>query len=264
MKQLFQFLILIVFLFTVACGSSDEDKARIKIGQAKNLLQQQDTLNALLTLDSIPKLFPKAIYTGNAAKKFAGKLRFEILQKKENELDSLNVFIAEKEKSFVKEKTEFDRYAQYIPKRQTFKRGWNRSFIQVHLNEHGDLYLSSNFYGEHWLNHTGIKVYDKGDNASTEQVPLGNVDNHHSDFMKSKWEKVSFRNGKSDDVIRFIANNVDRRLKAVFQGKKYYYIVLEKYDKEAIREALLLSKALKRKAKQEKEIATLQKKLNIQ
>ncbi|NLB92257.1 MAG: hypothetical protein GX792_02415, partial [Bacteroidales bacterium] len=61
----------------------------------------------------------------------------------------------------------------------------------------------------------------------------------------------------------FIANNVDRNLKAVFLGNEYYYIILESYDKQAVRDALLLSAALKQKSTLEAEIATLQKQLNI-
>ncbi len=62
-----------------------------------------------------------------------------------------------------------------------------------------------------------------------------------------KWEKVSYRDGKDNGVIEFIAKNADRRLKAVFLGKRYYYIILETYDKEAVKKALELSKAIKKR-----------------
>ncbi len=39
---------------------------------------------------------------------------------------------------FVKEKTDIDRYTRYIHKRQTFDRAWDRSYIQVHLDETGN------------------------------------------------------------------------------------------------------------------------------
>jgi hypothetical protein len=247
-----------------ACGPSDEDKARAKMDEAKALLQNQDTAAALLQLDSIPRLYPEAMYSINAAKNLANEIRFEVLQRTEAELDSVKLEVAGLEKNFVKEKTEFDRYTQYIHKRQTFKRAWDRSYIQVHLDERGELYLSSNYHGDHWLNHTGLRVYDGGDDAKTETIPIGSVDNHRSDFMDAKWEKVSYRNGKDNGVMEFIANNVDRNLKAVFLGDEYYYIILEKYDKEAVRDALALSKAIKKRNKLEGEIKTLEKQLNIQ
>jgi hypothetical protein len=262
--RFFSSLIIVVFILSfISCGPSEEDKARAKLNLAKTLLSKQDTSNALLQLDSIPSLFPGAVYSVNAAKNLGSEIRFELLQQKEAELDSLNIKITALEKSFVKEKTQFDRYTQYIHKRQTFKRAWDRSYIQVHLDERGELFLSSNYHGEQWLNHTGLRVYDQGEDAKTEKVPLDDVNNHHSDFMEAKWEKVSYRNGKSDAVIEFIANNVDRRLKAVFLGDRHYYIILETYDKEAVRDALALSKAIKAKTQLEAEVLDLQNKLQI-
>ena len=163
----------------------------------------------------------------------------------------------------MKEKTQFDRYAQYTHKRQTFKRAWDRSYIQVHLDERGEIYLSSNYHGEKWLNHTGLRVYDNGEDAKTATIPLDDVNNHRSDFLESKWEKVSYRNGKDNGVIDFIAKNVNRRLKAVFLGDRYYYIILETYDKEAVRDALALSKAIKRRNGLTAEIKGLQNKLQV-
>jgi hypothetical protein len=264
MKQAILYITLVLFIGITACGPSDEDKARVKVEQAKQLLLQQDTTAALHKLDSIQKLFPEAVYSINAAKNLAKDVRFELYQRTESELDSLTITITELEKNFEKEKTEFDRYTQYIHKRQTFKRAWDRSYIQVHLDERGELYLSSNYFGDHWLNHTGLRVYDSGEDAKTEKIPLGTPDNHHSDFMESKWEKVSYRNGKDNGVIEFISQHVDRNLKAVFLGEEYYYIILETYDKEAVRDALALSKAIKKRKKLEGQIKALEKRLNIQ
>ncbi len=263
MKISIQYLLIFVVLILSACGPSDEDRAKVKLDYAKLLIQKSDTINAMLHLDSIPKLYPEAVYASNAAKNILKDLQFDLMQRKEAELDSVKVQIAELEKSFVKEKTEFDRYTQYIHKRQTFKRAWDRSYIQVHLDERGELYLSSNYHGENSLNHTGLRVYDKGDDAKTETIPLGTVDNHQSDFMDAKWEKVSYRNGKDNGVIAFIAENIDRNLKAVFLGNKHYYIILETYDKEAVRDALALSKRIKKAKQIESEITVLKKQLGI-
>ncbi len=257
---LFLFLLAVAY---VSCGPSDEDKARVKLKQAQTLLEKNDTLAALRHLDSIPGLFPKAQYAVNSAKNLQKEVQFDLLHRKEAQLDSLKVKIAVLEKPFQKEKTEFDRYSQYIHKRQNFERAWDRSFIQIHLDERGDIYLSSNYHGKNWLNHTALRVYDQGDDAKTEEIPLNTADNHQSDFMEAKWEKVSYRNGKDNGVMEFIAKHADRNLKAVFLGKEYYYIILESYDKQAVIDALALSKALVEKRNAEAEIQALKKKLNI-
>jgi hypothetical protein len=253
----------IFFISLFSCGPGDEDKARVKLNLAKTLLEKQDTISALLQLDSISRLYPEAVYSINAAKNLSNEVNFDLLQKREIELDSLKVKIANLENSFVKEKTEFDRYTQYIHKRQTFQRAWDRSYIQVHLDELGNIYLSSNYHGKNSLNHVALRVYDGDDDAKTDTIPLNNPNNHHSDFMEAKWEKVSYRSGADNGVIEFIANNTDRRLKAVFIGNEYYYIILEDYDKIAVRDALALSKATKQKLKLESQIQSLQNKVNI-
>lgn len=263
MKRVFTISLLLAIMLIVSCGPSDEDRASLKLKQARALLEKNDTVAALLHLDSIPELFPKAVYAVNSAKNLISEIEFDLLHKKEAELDSLLVAIADLEKPFEKEKTPYDRYTQYIHKRQNFQRSWDRSYIQVHLDERGELYLSSNYHGEQWLNHKGLRVYDQGDDAKTEEIPVGDPDNHRSDFMEAKWEKVTYRNGKDNGVMEFIANNTDRRLKAVFLGDRYHYIILETYDKQAVKDAIALSQALKKRSKLENEIKGLQKKLDI-
>ncbi|KAF0236656.1 MAG: hypothetical protein FD181_2560 [Prolixibacteraceae bacterium] len=263
MKYSVSFFAILLAIVFIACGPSDEDRARTKLNFAKVLLEKQDTTAALLQLDSILKLFPKAPYSLNAAKNLMAEVNFELLHRKEAMLDTMKNRIAVLENSFVKEKTEFDRFTRYIHKRQTFQRAWNRSFIQVHLDERGELYLSSNYHGKNPINHVGLRVYDGGDDAKTDSVPLGDPNNHQSDFMGFKWEKVTYRDGKDNGVIGFIANYADRKLKAVFLGKGQNYIILEEFDKLAVKDALALSKAIKSKNGLEKEIQILQKKLQI-
>ena len=79
--------------------------------------------------------------------------------------------------------------------------------------------------------------------------------------MNTHWEKVSYTNGKDNGVIQFIADNADRNLKAVFLGQRMYFIVLQPFDKEAVKDALTLSNALKLKIQLEKEIRELQSKM---
>jgi hypothetical protein len=264
MKHSIYFVALCLAVLMVSCGPSDEEKARAKMNYAKILLEKQDTTQALLQLDSIARLYPKAPYSINAAKNMITEINFELLRRTEAELDLTISLIAKLESSFVKEKTEFDRYTQYIHNRQTLQRSITRSFIQIHLDERGEMFLSSNYYGKTSINHFGLRVYDGELSAKTDSIPLGDPMNHQSDFMEFKWEKVSYRNGKDNGVIQFIADNADRNLKAVFLGKGQQYIILESYDKAAVKDALALSNTLKRRAILVKEVQVLQKKLKIE
>lgn len=257
---------IIVGIFFLAvlfsCGKSYKKRAAEKFELAVSICENGDSVTALQQLDSIPRLFPEAFETVTKAKELNKKINSEILFRKQDQLDRVNTEIEELAQSFDTEKTEYDQFTQYIHKRQNSEHRWNQSFIQLHLDERGELYISSNYYGAEWLNHVGLRVYDGVFQAKTDTVLLDDPNNHHSEFMNTHWEKVRYKNGKDNGVIQFIADNTERNLKAVFLGKRMYYIVLEQYDKQAVKDALALSNALKSKIKLEKEIKELHKKVN--
>jgi len=259
LTRLFFIVALASLLFS--CGKSEKELAAERLVLAENIYQKGDTTQALQHLDTIRMKYKEAIQTLAKADQFRKKIYGDLFYKKQDEMDTLKVQLEKLESKFVKEKTDFDRYTQYIHKRQQFERRWNKSFIQIHLDERGELYISSNYYGDQWLEHTGLRVYDQDIQAKTEKIGLDNVLNHRSDFMDTKWEKVSYRDGADNGVIEFIAEHADRNLKAVFLGSRYYYIILEEYDKQAMKDALALSKLLKQKAKLEQEIQSLQSKV---
>lgn len=257
-------IVLVILLFSVlfSCGKSTKKRAAEKLNLAVSLCDKGDSLTAILHLDSIRMLYPEAFETIGKAKELSNKINSEFLFRKQEQFDKLNVRETELEKMFTKEKTEYDRYTQYNHKMQNFERRWDQSFIQLHLDERGELFISSNYYGEKWINHIGLRVYDGTFQAKTDSVPLNDTNNHHSEFMGTHWEKVSYKNGKDNGVIQFIADNSERNLKAVFLGQRMSYIVLEQYDKQAVKDALALSNALKLKIQLEKEIMALQEKVN--
>ena len=148
--QIFTFALLTAFI--ISCGNPDKKRAAQRLSLAESLYQQGDTSTALAHLDSIRKMYPSAIQTVVAADQQKKKIYSEIVFRKQNELDSTLAHIARLEPKFDAEKTEFDRYTQYIHKRQNFDRRWNKSFIQFHLDELGNLYMSSNYYGDQWQN----------------------------------------------------------------------------------------------------------------
>ena len=253
---------LIVLAGLFSCGKSYKERAAEKFELAVSLCLNGDSVTALQQLDSIPRLFPEAFETVSKAKDLNKKINSEILFRKQDQLDRVKAKQEELEKLFTTEKTEYDRFTQYIHKRQNSERRWNQSFIQLHLDERGELYISSNYYGAEWLNHVGIRVYDGVFQAKTDSVLLDDPNNHHSEFMNTHWEKVTYKKGKDNGVIQFIADNTERNLKAVFLGKRMYYIVLEQYDKQAVKEALELSSVMKSRLQLETEISALQKKVN--
>ncbi len=261
MKQIRFFIFLSLSALLFACGNSDKKQAAARISLAQQLCQQGDTTTALAHLDSVRRLYPGAIQAVVNADQQKKNIYAEILFRKQDEMDSTLARIARIEPNFNAEKTEFDRYTQYVHKKQNFDRRWNKSYIQFHVDELGNLYMSSNYYGSQWLDHTGIRVYDGDIQAKTDTIGIGDPNNHRSDFMDYVWEKVSYRNGKDQGVIEFIANHPDRKLKAVFLGNKQFYILLEEYDIQAAKDALVFAALLKKKQVLEKELKSLQSKV---
>lgn len=256
-KQLFIIVPLIVFL---SCGESQRELAVKKINMAKQFALQGDTIVALNYLSSIHIDYPKADVQIGIARNIQSGLYRQLIDNRRIQLIRNDSLISLLETNFNKEKTQFDRYTQYIHKRQSFNRSWDRSFLQVHLDERGILYLSSNYMGREWLMHTGIRVYDGKLMAKSETIEADSPFNHRNDFLDYKWEKVSYMNGKADSVIQFIAEHPDLNLKCVFLGNRYYYILLEDYDIQAITDALALSKAIKQKTILQEEITVFTEK----
>ncbi|MDA3927626.1 MAG: hypothetical protein PF541_01615 [Prolixibacteraceae bacterium] len=264
MKKLFLFLSSILLIcFFLSCGPSQREMAVRQINSAKQSILNGDTLQSISKLDSVSKLYPKAEIQIGVAKNMTKELYQQLKDKRVLQSIKNDSLLQALESKFIKEKTEFDTYTQYIPKRQTFNRSWDRSFLQVHLDERGELYLSSNYMGKEWLRHTGIRVYDGKHQAKSEKIELDNQLNHQSDFLDHKWEKVSYMNGKADSVIHFIAENPTLNLKCVFIGKRYYYILLEKYDIESVIDALALSDAIKRQKELAIEIKVYESKIKL-
>lgn len=257
-------IVLVILFLSVlfSCGKSYKKRADEKLNLSISICEKGDSLTALIQLDSIRVLYPEALEAIGKAKELSKKINSEFLFRKQEQFGKLTNQLNELESMFTKEKTDYDRFTQYIHKMQNLERRWNQSFIQLHLDERGELYISSNYYGEQWLNHIGLRVYDGVFQAKTDSVPLTDTNNHHSEFMDTHWEKVSYTKGKDNGVIQFIADNAERNLKAVFLGQRMYFIVLEQFDKQAVKDALALSNALKLKIQLEKEIKELQKKVN--
>jgi len=253
------FLVLLLLVF-VACGPSQREKAVGVVANAEAMAASGDTLNAIDLLKTVPVQYPKAKVQIEVSKKIADELYRQLIDNRKAQLVALDKSISQLEEGFIKEKTEFDTYVQYIPKRLKFSQSWNKSFIQVNLDERGEIFLTSHYMGKGWLRHTAIKVYDEGLESQTEKVALDDPNNRKSDFLEYKWEKVSYTQGRSDLLIQFIAKNYQRNLKCAYMGSNYYYIVLEGFNKEAIHDAYVLSQNIKQRKQLQLDISTLEKK----
>jgi hypothetical protein len=255
-------VVISISLIVFACGLSQRDNAAGKLNEAKALIAEGDTLKAIEILKSIPVQLPKAKIQVGVSKNMTDDLYRQMIDNRKAQVASTEKLITALELNFSKEKTQYDMFVQYTPLYLSKSKSWNRSFLQVNLDERGELFLTSNYMGKDWLRHTSIKIYDEELQSKSPEVPLNDPNNRESDFLDYKWEKVSYTNGKSDSVIKFIVDNINRDLKCVYIGENYYYIILEEINKEAIKDAYNLSNAIRRRNDLKNKIKELETKRN--
>jgi hypothetical protein len=248
----------LVVLSIVACGPSEPQLAVDKLNLAESLLASGDTVVALQHLDSIPAKYPKAKVEVRKTIQLNNRIVVSMMMERRNKLQECKAVIDTLASGFVAEKGEFERLTNYIPVSQNSTGNWSKSFLKMWLNEKGDLFLSSNYYGAIWLNHYAIRIYNAGLQVQSDSVPVGDPYNYHGDFNGMKWERITFRPAQSEPTIRFIAENYSLPLKALFIGKQQSAIIMEERDKKAAKMVVEYADALKVKIRLEAEIAALQ------
>lgn len=257
MSKIFSIIsILCITFIVISCKPSQRELAVVKTDEAQKYLDSGDTLKALSILDSLPFLYPKAKFQIDVSKNIKDDVYRQLIDKKKEQLNKINNSIAELESKFLKEKTEFDLYTQYIPLEQVKIRSRNATYLQVNLDERGELYLTSNYYGKAWANHYSVKVYDGALSAETPKISSDSRLRTTNTFLDYKWEKVSYTEGNSDEVIKFIIENKDKKLKCAFNS---YIIFLDKSNIEAIINSYNLSIAIKKVGSLKEEIKLLEK-----
>ncbi len=257
MKTQITIALILLAIFT-ACGPKREDLARSKFEKAHELFKNQQFNDAKLTIDTINEYFSDQIEYTTRAKDL---LRTITINEQKNNLRFLDSLLAIKEGELKPLLKNFNESAEYGPrkvlihKRQKPENSYNRVYLRAHLNLEGDFYISSHYTGPSHINHNQIKVYFSKNHALSEKVEQDGFQNRQFEDGENVWEVVNYKDGKDNGVIDFIASNWNKSLKVQFIGKKYYYIVMEQFDKEAIRDGYEISFVLKeiKRIKEEKE-----------
>jgi hypothetical protein len=246
-----------VLYMAASCGPSREERAAFMLKQARNSLMLQDTASALLMLDSIPRLHPRALYSVGAAMNLKREILWEIQKRKQVSLDSVEAEIRNLQANFVFSRGEFERSGRYTHSRLLPERNLSRSYLKPEVTEKGDLVLVSQLVGSR-INHTRIRVYDGDLECRSDSVPAGSADYYGSSFLGRGWERVTFRNGRENGVIEFIASNGGNNLKTAFLGKGSVVIFLEEGDRKAIGDTYALALLIRQRNQLHQEIGSLQ------
>ena len=181
----------------------------------------------------------------------------------DSQLDELKAgFVFEKDSAY-------EEIGNYIWKRQTIERNVQRCYVRCGVNEEGEMYLASVFYGGKPIEHTSIRLSTKdGQEAETTSIPFDGGLNYRFTDLGQTTEVVTYKGEHCESAVKLIYANEKERIKVEYKGGKPYTIYMADADKEAIVKTFNLATVLSDihnmetlKAKSAKKIDYLNQKL---
>lgn len=251
-------------VITLAGCNQTEKEAQARLNKARTMFEHNEFAAAKNEIDSIRVRYPKEFkilkegltLMRNVEQKEAERnIAFcdSLLPIKENEALEL-------EKNFILEKdSDYNEIGNFVWKQQTIERNVQRCYIRSGVNEKGEIYLASVYFGGKPINHTSIKLsIPGGEYAETPAIPYDGGLNYHFKDLGNTTEVVTYQGEKCEDAVKFIYANSKERIKIEYTGGKPYIIYMADADKKAIAATLDLAVVLNdiEKMKKEKEKAT--------
>lgn len=258
----------------IGCNNN-EKKAQARLDSARNMYERNELFAAKSEIDSIRILYPKefkvireglTLMRQVEQKEAERNLAFcdSLIPIRQQELEGLK-------KGFNLEKdSTYNEIGNYVSKQQTIERNIQRCYIRSGVNEKGEMYLASVYFGANPLNHTGIKLSTKdGLFAETPAIPYDGGLNYRFKDLGNTTEVVTYQGEKCEDAVKFIFANQKERIKVEYTGGKPYVLYIADADKKAIASTYELATVLsdiekltKEKEKAIKKLAYLEKKLS--
>lgn len=241
MKQLF--LSITVCTVLAACGPTEHDQAVKYAEKAREALEKGDTATALCLADTIHANFPKETAVRRMADTLVWHIEYDrltqslpTLSRQIKSADSVFTAISPKFK-FYKD-VKYEDTGHFEHRLLVTEKGVNRCYLKPEVDERGTVSVASHYIGAH-AEHTGFAVV-VGDYAISTGEDL---DISKFDDEETYHEIMTPSDEKSLDMMRFIAEHADERVRVILEGKPYTYY-LNTSEKQAFRESFILHKAL--------------------
>ena len=265
--------ILLFVLLLAGCGEGKE--AQMLLEEAKIMYENKHFIAAKSMIDSINITFPREIEVRKEALTLmrlvergesAQNISYcdSLLPIRTGELDNLK-------KGFVFEKDSvYDEIGNFIWKAMTIERNTERSYIRCGVNENGEMYMASVYFGGRAIEHSGLKLSVKdGTFAETPVIPYDGGVNYRFKDLGNTTEVVTYMGDHCKSIANFVsAIDPKERIKAEYTGGKPFTLYLSDNDKKAINATYELASVLseisilqKEKAKSEKKIILIDEKL---
>lgn len=236
-------------LALTGCDNTKRE-AQERLEKARTYYENNDFFAARSEIDSLRAQYPKEI---EALKEALTLMRQVDLKEAErniafcdslmpirlHEADSLKAgFTFEKDSAY-------EEIGNYIWKQQTIERNVQRCYVRCGVDENGEMYLASVYYGGHPIDHTSIKLSTpEGLYAETASIPYDGGVNYHFKDMGSTTEVVTYKGTNAQDAIKFIYDHAQERIRVEYKGGKPYVIYMAEADKKALVATYNLATAL--------------------
>ena len=268
------FVITITLLLFTGCGKGND--AQKRLDNAKVMYENKLFIAAKSEIDSINILYPREIEIRKEALTL-----MRLVERGESErniaycdsiIPILTGRLGDLKKGFILEKdSTYDRIGNYIWSTMTVERNLERSYIRCGVNEDGEMYIASVYFGGNPIEHSGLKFSTKdGIFAETPSIPYDGGVNYRFKDMGSTTEVVTYKGEHCKSLADLIYIIDDKeRVKAEYMGGKTYSLYLSDNDKKAIKATYELALVLneihsmqKEKVKSEKRISLIDEKIN--
>ena len=227
------------------CGDGGEKEAQVRLQKAEAALQQDNFSEAKLQIDSIKMLHPKAFEARKQGIKLMQQVDLKeqqktlvyldsMMQVKQLQLDSIKGrFVFEKD-------TAYQDIGNWFYPTQVVEKNVGRSFLRAHVNELGEMSLTSIYCAGGTLNHTSVKVSVGDTFAETPMVK----DSYTTTDLGRTIEKADYKLGEDGGVAGFIVANADKNIQLTFIGDKTWRTAMQKTDRQAFVELTDLARIL--------------------
>ena len=236
---------LLALAVLAGCGDGGEKEAQMRLRKAEAALQQENFSEAKLQIDSIKMLHPKAFEARKQGIKLMQQVDLKeqqktlvyldsMMQVKQLQLDSIKGrFVFEKD-------TAYQDIGNWFYPTQVVEKNVGRSFLRAHVNELGEMSLTSIYCAGGTLNHTSVKV-SVGDTFA--ETPMAK-DSYTTTDLGRTIEKADYKLGEDGGVAGFIVANADKNIQLTFIGDKTWRTAMQKTDRQAFVELTDLARIL--------------------
>jgi hypothetical protein len=223
-----------------ACGK--EKEARAQLAVAQGYYESQQFTAAKNAIDTLRLNFPREVDVLREALTLMRLVeRGESVRNIEycDSLTPIRLEEAEKlKRGFVFEKdAEYEDIGNYVWQKKTVENNVERSYIRCGVDEKGEIYLASVYFGSRPINHTGLKMSAAdGAFAETATIPYDGGMNYRFTDLGNTTEVVTYKGANCINAVNFVySSDAKTRIKAEYTGGKPFSLYLSESDKDAIR-----------------------------